>query len=146
MKFADVILLEHLSGVCGMTHILKAFCCICACLLQQNLFTSWMLSKKRRQRFISLGHRHSNDTSDDMMTYVAQHSNSNLTLQFPRLCYTMVRRTSSYSILVPTHFRFLKCAKRVVLRVQFPCHDSLIGGHLFAESWVMYLSEMCLLK
>ncbi len=48
MKFPDEILLEHLSGICGMTHILKAFGGICARLLQQNLFTSWMLSKTRQ--------------------------------------------------------------------------------------------------
>lgn len=48
VNFPDEVLLEHLSGICGMTHVLKALCGIPACLLQQNLFTSWMLKAQNR--------------------------------------------------------------------------------------------------
>lgn len=41
------VLLEHLPGICGMTHILEALCGVSACLLQQNLLASWMLKAQR---------------------------------------------------------------------------------------------------
>lgn len=43
MNLPNEVLLEHLSGICRMAHVLKALRGISACLLQQNLFTSWML-------------------------------------------------------------------------------------------------------
>lgn len=43
VKLPDEVLLEHLPGICGMTHVFKTLCRICTCLLQQNLLTSRML-------------------------------------------------------------------------------------------------------
>lgn len=44
------VLLEHLPGICGMTHILEALRGVSACLLQQNLLASWMLKESENQR------------------------------------------------------------------------------------------------
>lgn len=43
VKLPDEVLLEHLPGVCGMTHVFKTLRRVCTCLLQQNLLTSRML-------------------------------------------------------------------------------------------------------
>lgn len=48
VNLPNEVLLEHLSGICRMTHILKALRGIPTCLLQQNLFTSWMLNSQNR--------------------------------------------------------------------------------------------------
>lgn len=43
LKLPDEVLLEHLPGICGMTHVFKTLRRVCTRLLQQNLFTSRML-------------------------------------------------------------------------------------------------------
>lgn len=48
VNLPNEVLLEHLSGICRMTHILKALRGIPTCLLQQNLFTSRMLNSQNR--------------------------------------------------------------------------------------------------
>lgn len=43
VQLSDVVLLEHLSGVCGMADVLEALSRVRTCLLQEHFFTSGML-------------------------------------------------------------------------------------------------------
>lgn len=43
VNLPNQVLLEHLPGICGVTHVLEALGGIPTRLLQQNLLASWML-------------------------------------------------------------------------------------------------------